>query len=580
MYYHEKISNIKVNTIFDEIIKILDCKTLKYKDFEGKLKEICGSNFRDIFKFLIKKNIIYLDFQIDELSYNKFDKLNRILNQAIKKSDNLKLYKVHKHIMTINKQLDIINQNPLNNNISLIDNIIKETSDIFHELNLSHHVPNIKRRNIIYQNTICNSLVPFNNEPFITDKIIRLTHKLYRLFDDNIIEKIFQIEHYNKYYASQTLVPIQDFYMSFNKSYNNEQWHNIKENKLLLKIKKLRLEFFDYLSKRDMSSDIVINQKWLEEFINKFPSILSNWDSFSFYLQKSNKPNTYILNDIGPGNGRHVLRYSRNLNNISLKEFGKIYKKNIESLSKLKKRKITDINTTISLNINLKGFQSPNSIDYPTIYKKENYKLSDLYICKEKDRLNICDIKGEILDINPTGFLFPALAPELYKFLSGFSFSNGVDVDLWERYSLYYDQKKEYFPNIYIGNLIINRETYKTKIDNLNIHPQRNDSLSMYEFYKKINIIIGNDKFFAKFSSDIDALLNNSVSPKDWLNIIKNTKLRKPQYYNISNILDYKNLINIISKVNSNSYLFIQKPNPNNRGIEEYLYEFTEIRGN
>ncbi|MGX0083945.1 hypothetical protein V6C56_11770 (plasmid) [Staphylococcus capitis subsp. urealyticus] len=578
MYYHEKISNIRVNTIFDEIIRILDCKIVRYKDFEKKLKDICGAKYKEILSFLDEKNIIYFNFKIDELSYNKFEELNKILEQAIKKSNSLKLSTVKNHITMINKQINIINQDPLNNKISLIDNIIKETSNIFHELNLSHYIPNIKRRNIIYQNSVCSSLLPFSNVPLVSNEIIKLVHKLYRLFDDNIIEKVFQMEHYNKKYSQETFVPIKDFYTSFNSAYNSENWNAIKENKLLLEIKKLRLEFFEYLSKKNMSSDIEINQKWLKEFVNRFPPILSNWESFSFYLQEGNKINTYILNDIGPGYGRHILRYSRNLNDISLKEFQKSYEKHIEYISKMKNRKITDINTTLALNINLKGFKSPCSIDYPTDNTVENYELRNLYVCRKGSKLNICDDTGTVLDINPTGFLFPALAPELYKFLSGFSYSNGIDIDIWERYSLYYNQEKIHFPNIYIGNLIISRETYKIKVSKLNINTEKNDSLSMYEFYKKLNLITGNDKFFAKFSSDIDALLNNSVSPKDWMTIIKNTKLRKPQYYNVSNMLDYKNISNILSKTNPDSYLFLQKPNPSSGETEEYLYEFTEMR--
>ncbi|REI33273.1 hypothetical protein [Staphylococcus felis] len=578
MYYYEKISNIKVNTIFDKIFKMIDSKIMKYKNFEKELKNICGDKYKEVLNFLNNKNIIYLDFQIDELSYNKFEELNEILEQAIKKSGSLKLRTINKKINMINKYINVINEDPLSNEISLIDSIINETRDIFHELSLSHHVSNIKRRNIIYQNAIFNHLLPYSNDLSISNKLIKLVHNLYRLFDDNIIEKVYQIDHYNKNYSDQELVPIKDFYTSFSSSYNNENWNNIKESNLLLKIKNLRLEFFEYLSKKDMSSDIIIDQKWLEEFVNKFPSILFNWEAFSFYLQEGNKSNTYILNDIGPGYGRHILRYSRNLDNSSLKDFQRVYENNMKYISKIKDRKIIDINTTLALNINLKGFKSSYAIDYPTINKAENYELSNLYVCKNGSKLNICDDSGTLLDVNPTGFLFPALAPELYKFLSGFSYSNGVDIDIWERYSLYYNQEKSYFPNLCIGNLIINRETYKIKASNLNINSKKNDGLSMYDFYKKINRIIGTYKFFAKFSSDIDALLNSSVSPKDWMSIIKNTKLRKPQYYNISNVLDYKNITNIISKTSPDSYLFLQKPNPSNSNIEEYLYEFTEMR--
>ncbi|WP_251352562.1 hypothetical protein, partial [Staphylococcus aureus] len=64
------------------------------------------------------------------------------------------------------------------------------------------------------------------------------------------------MEHYNKKYSQETFVPIKDFYTSFNSAYNSENWNAIKENKLLLEIKKLRLEFFEYLSKKNMSSDI------------------------------------------------------------------------------------------------------------------------------------------------------------------------------------------------------------------------------------------------------------------------------------------------------------------------------------
>ncbi|MBY7665198.1 lantibiotic dehydratase [Staphylococcus agnetis] len=578
MYYHEEISNIRVNAIFDEIIRILDCNIMRYKDFEKKLKEICGDKYREVLAFLDKKNIIYLNLQIDELSYNKLEKLNKILEYSTKKTNNKKLEKIKSYIDIINNKIKKINQNPLNNEISTIDDIIKETKNIFYELNLSRHTHDIKRRNIVYQNSICNDLLPFNKVPLISNEIIKLVHKLYRLFDDNIIEKVFQMEHYNKNYSQETFVPIKDFYTSFNRTYNSENWNNIKGNKLLIEIKKLRLEFFEYLSKKDMSSDIMIDQKWLNEFVNRFPSILSNWESFSFYLQEGNKLNTYILNDIGPGYGRHILRYSRNLNDISLKDFQKIYEKHIECISKMKNKKITDINTTLALNINLKGFKSSCSINYPTDNTEENYELRNLYVCKKGNKLNICDDAGTILDINPTGFLFPALAPELYKFLSGFSYSNGIDIDIWERYSLYYNQEEIYFPDLYVGNLIISRETYKIKISKLNINTKKNDILSMYECYKKINAITGNNKFFAKFSSDIDALLNHSVSPKDWMTIIKKNKLRKPQYYNITNMLDYKNISNILSKTNHDSYLFLQKPNPNSNEIEEYLYEFTEMR--
>ena len=105
------------------------------------------------------------------------------------------------------------------------------------------------------------------------------------------------------------------------------------------------------------------------------------------------------------------------------------------------------------------------------------------------------------------------------------------------------------------------------------------DVSELNEFLKLTDVMIGQlnipKEFFLKISSDIDGLLFNNETINDKLDDIRNKRLRKPQYYDFDNYIDFKNFISLIN--NHNGIVSIQEVYPNNNEIIEYLVEFSEI---
>nr|WP_172686360.1 hypothetical protein [Macrococcus caseolyticus] len=573
MYYKEKEMILKENITINECIHIIKKECFNYSKSMKSIEKNLGSKGVNTFLYLLKNNFLYLSFGIDDYEKDKINKLSDMIKTT--QTQDLTIIKVIQNLDKLSHLLNQINNKPFTYKEALVENIYLHTIDLLNLIGKQDIINTIESGSIIYQNNI-DTQITFPKEKLeVSFETVDIIHSIFRLFDDNIIEKIFMKKFFEKNYNNT--VKFKDFSKHFNSVYNEKNWEMIKKTTELQTIKKLREEFFTYIKNKKINSkDINLDTQWLKKFISTFPDYLDCWESFSMYFQYNKEDNYYILNDIGPGMGRHILRYTRNLDNKNLKFFTDTYKKNISEIENSKKKKYADISSTLSLNINLKSCSLNTQINYPTNNNKNNYNISDLFVTQKNGVLILVDEKGTEIDVTPTGFLFPALAPETYKMLCRFSFSNGVQVNLWDRYSSFIDCNEEHFPNIFINNVLIEREVFNEKASDLQLLLE-NNTYEMMDLNEYLSNKIGIKEpleFFSKFTYDIDALINENIIPEDWIKLIKNSKLRKPQYYNLNNYLDFKNFSNIIKSVDSEQYVKIQKVNPRLNDSNEYIYDF------
>ena len=153
-------------------------------------------------------------------------------------------------------------------------------------------------------------------------------------------------------------------------------------------------------------------------------------------------------------------------------------------------------------------------------------------------------------------------------------------MSFWDRYYSQYENKElavEHYPRLTVGrNIIIERETWKIKEDYFTDEGTGVDSY--IDFYHSLCRGHGiPPRFFAKKSSDIDAIQELGKSTEEWEEIITNNKLRKPQYYDLNNYLDYI-ILQSLMKNYCKLPLTIQENLPDTNNPVECLVELNEIK--
>lgn len=194
-------------------------------------------------------------------------------------------------------------------------------------------------------------------------------------------------------------------------------------------------------------------------------------------------------------------------------------------------------------------------------------------------KLCVSNENGKRIEITPIGFIFSRVAPGYYRFLSAFSNSQGAEISFWDRFHSYCGEegKSVCYPRIILDNdIMVDCRTWKIPCNVL----KNTDRLESESYLKLLDAFIreGNipKKLFAKVSVDIDGILVKNRDIKNWMKEITNKKLRKPQFYDLDNYIDFKNLLRMIN--NCDSEITIQEVFPDGEEITEYLAEFIDIK--
>lgn len=74
-----------------------------------------------------------------------------------------------------------------------------------------------------------------------------LIKNLMLFFDDNIFEKLSMNIIFKDIYGNKGVIDLLEFYREFNKYDKNLLWKKIRKNDIYFYLKKLRIEFYDYL---------------------------------------------------------------------------------------------------------------------------------------------------------------------------------------------------------------------------------------------------------------------------------------------------------------------------------------------
>ncbi|VTS29922.1 Uncharacterised protein [Streptococcus pseudoporcinus] len=590
-YYVENILKIKRTSEVDLILSILLKKgNVPIFEFAEYLIKNYKNNFGDIDEIIIlllkldKLGIIYKNFAISHLDYNTLHKLYKLCNYV----GNEKYNEISKSIKFIIDSVDSINRNEkmeINRKYDLKNGILCEVKKIFSYFPKIEVDLNFIKKNILYENNTFPCLNYSKSLPDKTIKYFYYAEKLYRLFDNNYVQRIVFRNIFLKNNSIGDKVNIMDFYKQVGHEYKNSIDSLVMHDKDIKLISRLQARVFEYINKtlRKNNSDVInISIKLIEDICSEFPKILTDKMSYGIYYQNDNK--NIVVNNVAPGMGRHVVRYVNDLRTEDKEEFMFRYKKHIEVLENRNIR-FTDIGTTLGLNIN-KHVEALNyAFSYPkSVYNKEVslHDLNIIFDC-ETESVKITDNNNNFYDSTPIGFLFPRISPSFYSFLSTFSNSRGSSISFWDRYHTQFEVENldvEHYPRIMLeSEIIIDRETWKIKknyFDNnsFTTTDKYSDYILFYRCLCENNGVP--NKFFAKKSNDIDAIQQTGEEMKEWEKIIINNKLRKPQYYDLNNYLDYSILKSLIRNY-SDLTLTIQEVFPNKMlGVEEYLVELNE----
>ncbi|EAE2355662.1 hypothetical protein Y261_15100 [Listeria monocytogenes] len=535
---------------------------------------------------LFNSGIICSTLKVDDLDNEKIIELSAFLKET-----HIKEYgEISGLLEEIDYWISEISDSGVNIQIKkkIVDNIEENVKEIITILEIPNYNFEILNKNLLYENSIVSSIHRKEKHNYNIEGI-SMVAEIYRLFDDNIIEKILFRNFFTSNYKADQKVSAVDFFMKID-SANFSEMYKILENDFdIKKIRKKREIFFEYINEllnngKNDYNEISLSMEWLIKFFKDMPKVISeNSESkYSVYFQKMDD-DSIIINNLGPGMGRHFTRY---INDFKDKEeVINTFKDHIKNIENKINRKFVDVNTTLGLNVNLHPHILENELDYPNSFcwnENQMLNLSELFIIVNESTklLELQNNQGILYEISPMGTLFPLLAPNFYKYLCSFSKSNGMEISFWDRFHKVNKNnalRVNHYPSISIGRtaVYIERETWKiNKVSSIPKEDSYEDYLKLIN-YLKHDCQMNEDQIFAKTLPDVDALLGGEINVSDWISLLKKGKYRKPQFYDLNDYVDYKNFVSIYSK--DIEEMTIQKVLPSNEKVVEYLMEFTEI---
>lgn len=590
MYYPENALKIKRSPKIDAIINGLKNRgNVKLLEFSQSLWESNSTMFKSLDEIIVlilkldKIGLLYKNFNI---SHQDYSIMNKLYNLS-KSCDDEQYKKISRSLGLI-----IYNINNLNLNLNLHtkkkrqirDEIFSEVKSILSMYSDSNYDLDFIRKNILYEN---NTFPRIRHKNFKSEEVVKnfyYIEKLYRIFDNNYISRILCRNTFLENYSLTAKVPVLEFYQRVSAS-KQQKVNNVIANDQDIKIiAKIRKEFLQYLHDNINKPKIDIPIEFIEKLYSEVPPIMKDKISYGMYYQTDG--NITVLNHSAPGIGRHIMRYINDLYEQDQETFMKKYDEHIMKIER-DNLVFTDIGSSLGLGINKHAKALHAAFAYPkSVYENEiSFNNLSIVFDSKSEAVKVADEKGKIYESTPLGFLFPRVSPGFYGFLSTLSNTQGGGTSFWDRYYTWYENDYQdasiiHFPRITVGNkFIISRETWKIKPDSVKFDPLKSDTDNYIDF---CSYLFAQNKiptiFFGKMARDLDGILEFGKSMDEWEKVISNNKLRKPQYYNLNNYLDYHNLRSLMKNYND-TILTIQEYLPNSLNPTEYLLELNEIKG-
>ncbi len=580
MYYKESFTKIANNSKIDIVLKKLEDKNYHLLTLA---KEIIGTvegldNIVQATAYILKLDSVGLLYKNFNIEYCNTDHLERLV-KLCENRRNIIYDKIYISLKNICNALTTLNANCTNIELKKYyrDVIYSNINQILQMFNINSEELNFRTHNIIFENFVQQKL-DSSESSLQNDMIQKLDSaaKLFRIFDNNYITKILYRDIFLQKYNSNQKIELLRFYKDVEKFSDAESV--IENDSDIKRIGNMRNAFFEILRSRLNQETIEITSDDIEKIYENAPDMMRIPKSYGIYYQKCDKD--FIVNNTAPGFGRHFMRYVDCLEKDEIEKFIATYKNNIDITQY---GKVYDIGTNLGLNINKHISCLANAIQYPqSLCSKERYNGErEQYFISYDDEYNqlcIVDEENRRIEITPMGFIFPRVAPGYYRFLAAFSNSQGAEISFWDRFDSYYraDLKSICYPRIILdNNLVIERKTWKIPCNIL----KDNEKVELEEYMnlmdKLIKIYGIPKKIFAKMSMDIDGILVNNRNIKKWISNITNKKLRKPQFYDFDNYIDYKNFIRMLNI--GDEIITIQEVLPGGKEIVEYLVELADL---
>ena len=580
MYYKENITKIKNNPQIDLILKTVGSKNCHLLTLANELikDKTCFEKMEQAIVFILKLaavGLLYKNFNIDSANQDHLEKLIYICDGR----KNSKYFEINRCLKNIKRDIKIVNNDYFNvdRKKKLREAIYNKIKKIFSLYSIEAEDLNFKTHNIIFENYI-SPLVERSEAPLEDENIQKFdcVAKLYRIFDNSYITKIVYRDIFLRKYDTNSKVKLLEFYKDV------ENFHDeadvVGKDFRIKQIGKMREGFFDILSSQIKGDLISISSHQIEKIYRDAPEMMKISKSYGIYYQKCDEG--IVVNNTAPGFGRHFMRYVDGLEKAEARKFIDCYKNSINISDFFN---LYDIGTNLGLNINKHIPCLDHKIPYPqSIYMDVDSKGDDLeyFVAYDEkyDKLLICDENNREVEITPIGFIFSRVAPGYYRFLSAFSNSQGAEISFWDRFASYRQQEGglAFYPRVVLdSDVILERKAWKIPCDLLRNEErlETDEYIKLINYFEKTNNIP--KRFFAKVSVDIDGILVKNRDIKDWMTQISNKRLRKPQFFDLNNYIDFKNFLRMVN--GCDDIITISEALPDKTGIEEYLIEIREF---
>ena len=579
MYYKENITKIKNNRQIDLILKKAGNKNCHLLTLANELiqDKTCFSQMTQATALILKLaqvGLLYKNFNIDSAKQEHLEKLIALCDGR----KNPKYFEINKCLKSIKREIKIVNNDYFNieRKKSLRESIYGKIKKIFSIYSIQAQDLNFKPHNIIFENYI-SPVIERSKPPLEEKNIQKLDNvaKIYRIFDNSYITKIIYRDIFLQKYDLNSKVRLLEFYKDVENFHNERE--TVENDDSIKQIGRMRQDFFDILRPNLKKAVISIDSCQIEKIYRNAPRMMKISKSYGIYYQKYD--DEIVVNNTAPGFGRHFMRYVYGLKREEAKKFMDCYKNNIKTSGFLN---LYDIGTNLGLNINQHIPCLNHKISYPqSIYMNDSFDggCEKYFVAYDEkyDKLYVCDEKNREIEITPIGFIFSRVAPGYYRFLSAFSNSQGAEISFWDRFASCFESKENIscYPRIVLdSDVILERKTWKIPCDML----KSDESLEKDEYIKLIDYFDKNNipkRFFCKISVDIDGILAKNKDIKNWMKEISNKRLRKPQFFDINNYIDFKNFGRMIS--GCDDIITISEALPDGDEITEYLVELMEF---
>jgi len=397
-----------------------------------------------------------------------------------------------------------------------------------------------------------------------------LLQQLLPLFNGAIIERLGLYEYFSTLYGPEgTCDDILDFYKNF-AQLDGRTVSSLMlgaHNPYVSRIRELRKTLFDsmksLLRESESSFVLLLDKAWIQDFVRQFPEFLEPCESVAYRLQFLGGPEDergLVFNGVATGYESSCSRFCDLFESANQEAFSSL-REAVKSAINRRSCNIEQVDMTavLGLNINLHPSLTRLEIEYPgsRAFPEPERVLSlrDLRLCADaqRKRLRLFSKRNErYLNLVPLNFLFPTVGPQLYRFLCVLSPYMNFHGGFWERYIAYVGESeldRSSFPRLQLGNIILERRTWKHEIDKItHIDINVQDELSLLIAASRWQEEMGfpREGFFRINDSG-----SSNAGSIDWKNEMKNwalsarkARLRKPHY------IDFKNpfLLKILFK--------------------------------